>query len=71
MTRKDYEAFAAMLAAQRESVSNDMLTTGNGASWAAAMGTLDSVTLEMAKIFAASNPRFNRERFLNASGFNN
>lgn len=71
MSRKDYEAFAAMLAAQRESVSSEMLFTGNGANWAAAMGTLDSVTLEIAKLFAASNPSFSRERFLDTSGFNN
>lgn len=70
MTRKDFEAMAAMLATQRDSVSHKFAGKGTGLEYVVAMSTLDTITTTLADLFAADNPRFNRERFLNASGYN-
>jgi hypothetical protein len=58
MSRKDYVAFAAMLADRRkyaDSRDEHML--------------LDTITGEMATIFGRDNGRFNRQRFYTAAGY--
>jgi hypothetical protein len=58
MSRKDYVAFAAELAAQRK----HFLTCSDKVSAYA----VESVADGIANVFAADNPRFDRVRFLAA-----
>jgi hypothetical protein len=62
MTRKHFEAVADAIAAEK------YLTTKSG-NGAARLDTLLSTTKRIADIFAQSNPRFNRDRFMAACGF--
>lgn len=57
MTRKDYLLIA-------EAIQSARLTTKPGDANAAA----DIVAVEFARLLAADNPRFDRERFLTACG---
>lgn len=56
MTRKDYEAIAEVIRAERGRVSEDQ-------EWA-----LDRLTERLADVFGRDNPRFDRDRFLRAAG---
>jgi hypothetical protein len=61
MTRKDYEKFAAMLKDVRSMYTYKPNDTFNP--------TLEVICEQTANIFAEDNPRFDRERFLEAAGF--
>ena len=56
MSRKHYQAFAALLAAERAIAPLE------------ANRTVDNVTLAIADLFAQDNPRFDRYRFYDAAG---
>lgn len=53
MSKKDYEKIAAVLARWRGLPSSDSIVA--------------SVTLELATVFAADNPRFDKNRFFRAA----
>jgi hypothetical protein len=57
MTRKDYDAIAAVLAAERQQVT-----------MRAARQAVMNITRALADVMAAENPRFDRERFMRAAG---
>lgn len=56
MSRKDFEAIAAMLNTMSKDDSKDT-------------DTLAAVTFELAKICKAANPAFKADRFVKAAGF--
>ena len=59
MSKKDFEAIAAVLAKFR------------GVDASASIGsTAAAITLDLADVLAASNPRFDRERFFRAAQAN-
>jgi hypothetical protein len=62
MTRKDYESIALVLRSERERSFGDQTRD------AAAIDVLDNITYALAVEFKADNPRFDRDRFLIASG---
>lgn len=57
MSKKDFEAFAAMYREQMRFANDDT------------NGVLSSLISETADLFAAQNPRFDRQRFLVAAGY--
>ena len=61
MTAKDYIRFANMFTELREEHKNDKTTTP--------IRTIDMVIVAISKALKADNPRFDTERFLNASGW--
>tara|TARA_Y100001934_G_C12281925_1_gene740373 strand:+ start:1117 stop:1317 length:201 start_codon:yes stop_codon:yes gene_type:complete len=63
MTRKDYELIAAALKRAREPIVGQEQEFNDGYSEA-----MDSAAEELAKAFAEENRRFDRARFLKASG---
>jgi hypothetical protein len=69
MTRKDYVKFAAMLKDQRQAAI-DCNSLKPGADTMLKIGTLNTTVFSMADIFAADNPNFDRDRFLQACGVN-
>ena len=66
MTRKDYIQFAAMLRNERQHWGYDGFPEGDGTQAEAdktegAYRALDRIEKRLADIFAADNPRFNRD----------
>lgn len=61
MTRKDFEATAKILNAQKERTERDRNQVG--------ANMVDSIALDFADQFASENPRFDRAKFLQASGY--
>ena len=62
MTRKDYVKFAAML---KDANSHQACELNYREGW---HGACSSLVQRTADIFAADNPNFDRERFLQACG---
>jgi hypothetical protein len=62
MTRKDYESIALVLLSERSRSMGDEFDNDVAAK------VLDNVAYALAVEFKADNPRFDRDRFLIASG---
>jgi hypothetical protein len=58
MSRKDYRAFAEMLATRREYADSS-----------AEHLLLDAITADMASVFGRDNGRFDRQKFYTAAGY--
>ena len=58
MTKKHFEAVAAKIMAQKVEAKSDAERIG-----------LQNLACRLADTFEQANPRFNRERFINACGF--
>lgn len=65
MTRKDYIVFAEILKRHRPLADND---GGWDDDKTEADENITSIAEQMCKVFKADNPRFDRIRFLEASG---
>jgi len=63
MSKKDYEAFAAMVKNRSEECAYYSLDKVEY------RGALEDIAQDMADHFAAGDPRFDRARFLKACGF--
>ncbi len=60
MSKKDYEKFAALFA-------GEMAQANHSGAWSEVMA-VRNIIYSSADIFARDNPRFDRERFYEASG---
>lgn len=61
MSKRDYEALAALIKAQRIDEAYE--------EWSQNVnGTLDELARDMAQYMASQNPRFDTDRFLAAAG---
>jgi hypothetical protein len=59
MSRKDYVAIAAAISATKEDYTEIL----------GALPALKTATKRIAEAFASDNPRFDRDRFMDAAGF--
>lgn len=66
MTRKDYVAIAKAFKAEADSALRDTGGAGHGRM---VYGYLCAVAVNVADVFEADNPRFDRDRFIKAAGF--
>lgn len=66
MTKKDYEAVAKVIKARKES---DFAGQGSSFRNNDVLDTLKVVAKDLATLYQADNPQFNRSRFLTACGF--
>lgn len=64
MTRKDYEAIAKAL----RKVRADRSAPNGGVLPSEVLGTIEDIEDALAGVFASDNPRFNRDRFVEACG---
>ena len=62
MSQKDYQAIAAILAAERE------LAATRPSAYAGRIDAIDHITRDLADLMAADNSRFDRGRFYAAAG---
>jgi hypothetical protein len=65
-TAKDFRAFAEIIAVEADAVRKEFATEGYVQARLAAMETLRNVARSMARRFADTSPRFDRERFMTA-----
>lgn len=68
MTRKHYEAMAAIIREQVEASQDGSRVRDVESSGAYVRNVLGVVARDMARVFAQDNPRFDRSRFLAACG---
>ncbi len=68
MSRKDYEAIAAVLRAEAESIQNSHPDRSHYFWRQGHRSAITRTARRLADIFQADNPRFDRERFLKACG---
>lgn len=66
MTREDYRAFAAILAAERSMARHNL--ANDGTEGEPKLRVTRNIVLSMADVFAADNPRFDRAHFYAACG---
>lgn len=68
MTRKDYEAIAAILRAKRDEIESDRATARKYRAMyrASAHDTVDDIQERFVSLLAADNPRFNATQFREA-----
>lgn len=64
MTRKHFVAIAASIRAEREAAAANL----EGETRTVALGVIDRVARSLVADLAATNPRFDRGRFLDACG---
>lgn len=66
MSRKDYRAFAEIIAAERSMARHQLANGGNDGE--VKLRTTRNIAFSMADVFARDNARFDRERFYEACG---
>ena len=68
-TRKTFEAVASTLSRHLDAVSAVQATVGASPTLSASHQTIFDLAEDFATLFANSNPRFDRTKFLSACGF--